>query len=123
MGAVIVLGSINRDVFFRVPSLPAPRETGPGADTCTGLGGKGANATLDLNLLIDGLETRLRSVDVLRRVDVLVLNAGEATEPAATTGTGPPPATLDLGRMGNAACAVRGPGTTPIFPDATAVEV
>ncbi|MFF5261650.1 PfkB family carbohydrate kinase [Actinomadura viridis] len=43
MGVVIVVGSIDRDVFFRVPSLPAPDETVPAVDTYTGLGGKGAN--------------------------------------------------------------------------------
>lgn len=43
MGQVVVVGSINRDVFLRVRSLPAPGETVFAAGTYTGLGGKGAN--------------------------------------------------------------------------------
>ncbi|WP_168221251.1 PfkB family carbohydrate kinase [Actinomadura sp. WMMA1423] len=233
MGTVIVVGSINQDVFFRVPSLPGPGQTVLAADTYTGLGGKGANqavaaarlgagvlllgavgqdtgpdprlalgefgvdvsgvqrvsgaatgsafvavsdsgenqivvasganAALDLERLLDGLETRLRSAvptgspnrqdaesvtvvaqgelggavlervvetvrrvspelpapativvnlapavpvsaDVLRDVDVLVVNAGEAAELAAATGTELPPAAFDLGGDAAAAC-------------------
>jgi ribokinase len=43
MAAVIVVGSINRDVFMRVSALPEPGQTVLALETYQGLGGKGAN--------------------------------------------------------------------------------
>jgi ribokinase len=41
---VVVVGSVNVDMVFRVPSLPAPGETVIGGTFSEGPGGKGANA-------------------------------------------------------------------------------
>lgn len=40
------LGSINRDVFYRVPHLPKPGETLAAVSMSEGLGGKGANQSV-----------------------------------------------------------------------------
>jgi ribokinase len=40
------LGSINVDLFYRVPHLPRPGETLPASSHQTGLGGKGANQSV-----------------------------------------------------------------------------
>ncbi len=40
------LGSINVDLFYRVPHLPLPGETLPATSHRTGLGGKGANQSV-----------------------------------------------------------------------------
>lgn len=43
---VFNLGSINVDLFYRVPHLPLPGETLPATSHETGLGGKGANQSV-----------------------------------------------------------------------------
>ncbi len=43
MSTVIVVGSINRDVYLQVPALPLPGQTTIASRVYTGLGGKGAN--------------------------------------------------------------------------------
>src|SRR5947209_11086719 len=43
MPRIVVVGSTNVDLTFRVAHLPRPGETVPGADVVAGLGGKGAN--------------------------------------------------------------------------------
>jgi ribokinase len=43
-GTVIVVGSVNVDMVFRVPRLPAPGETVAGGSFTEAAGGKGANA-------------------------------------------------------------------------------
>lgn len=40
------LGSINADLFYQVPHIPAPGETLAATDHSTGLGGKGANQSV-----------------------------------------------------------------------------
>ena len=44
--AIYNLGSINVDLFYRVPHLPAPGETLAAHELTTGLGGKGANMSV-----------------------------------------------------------------------------
>jgi ribokinase len=43
MPRIVVVGSTNVDLTFRVARLPRPGETVPGTSLATGLGGKGAN--------------------------------------------------------------------------------
>ena len=43
---VFNLGSINADLFYRVPHLPGPGETLASTDHSRGLGGKGANMSV-----------------------------------------------------------------------------
>ena len=47
MARIVVVGSTNVDLTFRVARLPRAGETVPGADVVAGLGGKGAPAELD----------------------------------------------------------------------------
>ncbi|SMX32377.1 ribokinase [Maliponia aquimaris] len=44
--AIFNLGSINADLFYRVPHLPAPGETLAATSFARGLGGKGANMSV-----------------------------------------------------------------------------
>jgi ribokinase len=43
MPRIVVVGSTNMDLTFRVARLPRPGETVPGSQLITGLGGKGSN--------------------------------------------------------------------------------
>jgi len=99
------LGSINADLFYRVPHLPAPGETLAALSHSRGLGGKGANQSV----------AAARAGSVVRHIGAVGADGGWMVERLTSLGVDCEHVTQRAGASGHAVIAVAEDGENSIL--------